>query len=306
MKYLEGGDVLFNDSSSLSGLKSHIDDFYYSEILVTQDLWDSVMGKNSDRIGISENQFVKNATIGMCLQFIDKINDITGEKFRLLTEKEWHYAALCQQKKNEAITAVGNMIISTSPIVSFFAKQKSKKLFENIKTSGEKNEEYFRINKSELGHIGELVLDLNAVCKRTSSKWDRKIGFSTLFNYSYRDGTIGIRLALSVNQSNTEYEFVDLGLSSSWSINENLTYYNNKRMPTPGETRELLTLHRTELEDGSVIRLTATNGNYIYMHSSWYKSCEFEGNKRFCYNPGNCMFNTIYDKDHYRRRFVKA
>ena len=309
MKLIKGGDTLFSQNSSLSGLTCHVEDFYYSETLVTQDLWSSVMDKNNVNNGKIIDA-IKDATLKECLLFVEKLNEITGEKFRLLTEKEWHYAALQQHKLDIAKATVANTKISASPTrlsSSSIAEVIAKEVVAANRKLTASSEIIDAVTTTSFGRTWEYILDLNAVCKKNKSIIvDGGIVFSTLFNYSYKDGQRGIRLALSSNRSNKKIEFVDLGLSSLWTINESVTYSDNKRIPTPKEARELLKLKRTVLENGSVIRLTAHNGNYIYMHSSWYKTCKFEKNKRFCYNPGNHTYNTIYDKDRYRWRFVKV
>lgn len=314
MKLIRGGDISYSANSSLFGLKSHIEDFYCSEILVSQDLWFSVMNKVSSSSESEDNGFIKNATLKECLQFIDKLNEITGENFRLLTEKEWHYAALHQLNKKEDTSAIDSMpnadlgqkLTHIFPSMVVAEAMVRSGLFANKKPLIEKiSKKIFAQGATAFGEIGEYVLDLNATCKRIKSIWDGSSCFLTSFNCSNTDGLKGIRLALSVNP-NMNHDFVDLGLSALWAINESITCSNTRRMPTPEEARELLTLHHTTLENGSVIRFCAPNGNYIYMYSSWYRSSEFTNNKRFCYNPRNCTYNTIYDKEHYRRRFVTA
>ena len=70
-------------------------DFWMAETVVTQDLYKVVIG---DLPGTLSN-FEKNDRYPMEFRFanagifIDKLNELTGENFRLPTEEEWEYAA---------------------------------------------------------------------------------------------------------------------------------------------------------------------------------------------------------------------
>ena len=66
--------------------------YYIGRTEVTQDLWEAVMGKNPSSTKGTRLP-VNNISWDDCQQFIQKLNEITGRKFRLPTEAEWEFAA---------------------------------------------------------------------------------------------------------------------------------------------------------------------------------------------------------------------
>lgn len=72
-----------------------VHDFFISAVPVTRSLWNSVMGNSN---GEENNKPITNVSYDDCQRFIEKLNHITGEKYRLPTEEEWEYAARGGQK----------------------------------------------------------------------------------------------------------------------------------------------------------------------------------------------------------------
>ena len=66
--------------------------YYIGETEVTQALWTAVMGNNQSNFK-GDNNPVEKVSWNDCQKFIEKLNSLTGKKFRLPTEAEWEYAA---------------------------------------------------------------------------------------------------------------------------------------------------------------------------------------------------------------------
>ena len=67
--------------------------YYMCEVPVTQQLWKAVMGSNPGGWFSSPLYPVLSLTWDACQEFITKLNQLTGQSFRLPTEAEWEFAA---------------------------------------------------------------------------------------------------------------------------------------------------------------------------------------------------------------------
>lgn len=98
MVYVKGGAFLMGNESSYSldfEKPIHevcVNNFYICKYEVTQKLWTLIMGFNPSHFK-DENFPVENVVWDECQEFIQKLNYITGKKYRLPTEAEWEYAA---------------------------------------------------------------------------------------------------------------------------------------------------------------------------------------------------------------------
>ena len=85
----QGSDAYSNEKPAH---RVTLSDYYIGQTEVTQALWQAVMGSNpSERKG--QNLPVEKVSWDDCQQFITKLNQLTGRRFRLPTEAEWEYAA---------------------------------------------------------------------------------------------------------------------------------------------------------------------------------------------------------------------
>ena len=69
-----------------------LSDYYIGETEVTQELWQAVMGHNPSHFKGNKLP-VEKVSWNDCQKFITKLNELTGQNFRLPTEAEWEFAA---------------------------------------------------------------------------------------------------------------------------------------------------------------------------------------------------------------------
>ena len=69
-----------------------LNSFVIGQTEVTQELWEAVMGFNPSSTR-GQKLPVENVSWYGCQQFITKLNQLTGQEFRLPTEAEWEFAA---------------------------------------------------------------------------------------------------------------------------------------------------------------------------------------------------------------------
>lgn len=96
MVAVEGGTFKMGSESGDSDEKPihevTLNGFAIGQTEVTQDLWTAVMGNNPSEFKGAKLP-VENVSWNDCQTFIQKLNQLTGQQFRLPTEAEWEYAA---------------------------------------------------------------------------------------------------------------------------------------------------------------------------------------------------------------------
>ena len=97
MIYVKGGTFTMgsDDKESMSDEGLHrvtLSDYYIGQTEVTQALWQAVMDDNPS-YNKGSNLPVEVVSFYDCLEFIRRLNNITGQHFRFPTEAEWEYAS---------------------------------------------------------------------------------------------------------------------------------------------------------------------------------------------------------------------
>lgn len=290
-----------------------IKEFYIGQTTVTQELWKAVMGENDKSICnigknnwygkwgvnckldslVGSNKPMIRITYKDCLEFIKRLNNITGKNFRLPTDREWLFAA------NGTTVEKREFLKTMDHQDAWFAENSENKLHDVAQKAPNQFGLY-----DIYGNVWERVLDREI--KRGGS-------FATPDNYGIwppiqgeddeercSNNNTGFRLLLvNDERNNLNEEFVDLGLSVLWARNW-ISSFNgtSKVLPTENLAEELLKKCDSEKIGNSIYKIIGPNGNHIYVPDFWLMlSGDRNGNKCQALSFMYSQVGTVYLKN---------
>jgi len=117
------------DSDEKPAHKVTLSTYSIGETEVTQALWQAVMGSNPSNFK-GDQKPVEEVSWDDCQEFIRKLNQLTGRRFRLPTEAEWEYAARGGSKSRGYKYSGSNNIDD----VAWYNKTTNDECTRNVKT----------------------------------------------------------------------------------------------------------------------------------------------------------------------------
>ena len=118
MVHVDGGSFLIRippkqayviDEEEIITRKQTVSSFHMGRYQVTQEEWEAVLGSNPSKY-IGTRRPVESVSWNNCMEFLNRLNDMTGMCFRLPTEVEWEFAARGGNKSKGFIYSGGNNI----------------------------------------------------------------------------------------------------------------------------------------------------------------------------------------------------
>ena len=220
MMCVEGGTFTMGDGGNAHQVS--LSSYSIGQTEVTQALWETVMGTNPSANTANKQLPVTNISWYDCQEFIKKLNQQTGMRFRLPTEAEWEYAARGGQRSkgytyagsndiNDVAWYVGNAgakshIVGTKLPNELGIFDMSGNIWEWCAETFDENDD-----GQEEGAVHGGAWDSQAsTCRVISSRAIRAITYAVKF--------IGFRLVHDADFTQSpEPEYVDLGLSVKWA-----------------------------------------------------------------------------------------
>jgi len=138
-------------------------DYYISKYEIHQALWEMLMNDNpSKRVG--DSLPVENVSWEDVQQFINRLNEISGKKYRLPTEAEWEYAARGGHRMGEKYKYSGSDIIDS---VGWYWKNSGDEVLE-----GRWDNELMSQNNCRIRKIGQMQANELGIFDMTGNVWE--------------------------------------------------------------------------------------------------------------------------------------
>jgi sulfatase modifying factor 1 len=114
MVWIEGGNYQMGSNKGRDDEKPihnvNISNFFIGQTEITQYQWESIMGNNPSEFKECKQCPVEQVSWDDIQIFLKKINEKTGQKYRLPTEEEWEYVARGGKESKSYLYAGGNNI----------------------------------------------------------------------------------------------------------------------------------------------------------------------------------------------------
>ena len=214
MMCVEGGTFMMGQGEDAHPVS--LSSYSIGQTEVTQALWEAVMGTNPSANTANKQLPVIKISWYDCQEFIKKLNQQTGMRFRLPTEAEWEYAARGGQRSKGYTYAGSNDIDqvgwyngnSSNKTHAVGQKQPNELgIYDMTGNAWEWCEDYY--DTDETMHVVKSgsFYDYESAC-RIDSRTGRAADYKSF---------IGLRLVLDERSTPPEPEYVDLGLSVKWA-----------------------------------------------------------------------------------------
>lgn len=203
----EQGDDAYSDEKPTHQVT--LSDYCIGETEVTQELWQAVMGSNPSYFSGNLQRPVESVSWNDCQEFIKKLNQLTGKTFRLPTEAEWEYAARGGSQshgyKYAGSNTIGDVAWYTvnSSSTTHPVKQKQANELGLYDMSGNVwewcQDWYGSYSSSSQTNPTGPSSGSDRVFRGGSwglSAWHCRVSYRGISTPTFRDGSLGLRLAL--------------------------------------------------------------------------------------------------------------
>ena len=250
---------------------------------VTQALWEKVMGSNPSLVQ-GPNLPVSNVSYTDCLEFIRRLNRLTGQHFRLPTEAEWEFAAYAPVAGDDGLTIEGKVY----PWSGYHPRDMSKRALGQMQAnfvrgrgdmmgvSGALNDKYVITNPVDAfypndfglynmaGNVNEWVMDVY-----------RETTFQDASEYNSFRGNI---YSYPVVDEDGKYATDSLGrVKIAWTSKEDkrdvrdgdrASLYDTD-FPLIGDTTGLANLEERKIDITDILAPRITKKTRVYKGGSW-------------------------------------
>lgn len=163
---VDGGRFLMGNPGNKSNAKLHeveVDGFFIAKYEVSQFLWKAVMKTNpSSHIG--DSLPVENVSWDELQIFLNRLNKLTGKKYRLPTEAEWEFAARGGKKNKNDFQFAGSSIIDS---VAWYWRNSGDSILV-----GRWDNELMKTNHCRIRKVGQLLPNALGIYDMSGNVWE--------------------------------------------------------------------------------------------------------------------------------------